>query len=146
MSNVPVPQRTLDQWARFTDEIRFKALDIRSDVACGHREKAREELIGLHLDAAAALSSMREAGANLPDYLPRPDPVPLDLLDTSANRRLARALREAYEAAQEVDKERGTYDPDEPEDGPTALPIVELLARVEEEVFGPSGSGEGAGR
>jgi len=30
--------------------------------------------------------------------------------------------------------------PDEPEDGPTALPIVELLARIEEEVFGPRGS------
>ena len=100
----------------------------------------------LHLDAAAALSSMREASANLPDYLPRPDPVPIHLLDTPAQRRLARALREAYEAAQEVDRERGTLDPDEPEDGPVALPIVELLARVEEEVFGPSGRGEGAER
>lgn len=53
------------------------------------------------------------------------------------------ALREAYEAAQEVDREQGTLDPDEPMDGPTALPIVDLLARVEEEVFGPTGRGEG---
>lgn len=34
----------------------------------------------------------------------------------------------------------------EPEDGPTALPIVELLVRVEEEVYGPAGRGEGAER
>ena len=60
-----------------------------------------------------------------------------------SNIRLARALREAYEAAQEVDREQGTFDPDEPEDGPTALPIVELLALVEEEVFVPTGRGEG---
>lgn len=144
MSTVPVEQEALDAWARFAEAVRVGALNIRSDVACSRREKAQEALTDLHLQGAAALVSLHAAGALLPAGRRSAEPVPLDLLDTPANRRLARALREAYEAAVEVDRERGTFDPDEPMDGPTAAPIVELLAAVELEVYGPTGRGEGA--
>jgi hypothetical protein len=58
---------------------------------------------------------------------------------TPANRCLLRALHDAYEAAQEVDGERGTKDC-------TADDAVGLLARVQMEVYGPEEHGEGADR
>lgn len=142
MSNVPVPQDRIDAWARFAETVRCRTSQIRSANARGMAQVVEEIANNMHLEAAAALVDMERAGAITPAGLPTPREVPLHLLDTPANRRLARALRDAYEAAVEVDRERGAYTPGEPEDGPAALPIVELLIRVEEECYGPAGRGE----
>ncbi len=82
------------------------------------------------------------AGAAPPGEL-QPPSMGLNMLNTPANRRLARALRAAYQAAVEVDRERGYQKPSEPEEGPTARSLIDLLVRVEEEVCGPARRGEG---
>jgi hypothetical protein len=61
--------------------------------------------------------------------------VPLDLLDTPANRRLLAALEVAWTAAREVDYERGYGD-----DGP-AQDLEDWVAGTKEEIYGPAGSG-----
>lgn len=142
MTTLPVEQRQVDAWTRFANDVRNQAMRIRTMIAGRRLDDARESLLTMHLQAAAAMVSMEEAGGATPGELPPPAAVPLHLLDTPANRRLARCLRDAYEAAVEVDRERGAYTEGEPEDGPAALPIVELLWRVEEECYGPAGRGE----
>lgn len=62
--------------------------------------------------------------------------VPLQLLDTPANRRLLRALEEAHEAALAVDHERGYG-----EDGP-AQDLENMVCETREEIFGPAGMRE----
>lgn len=144
MSNVPIPQEQLDGWARFADHVRTEVFPIQRMIARREYQQADESLTQLHLDAAAALTSLREAGAARPNAVMPPKPVPLELLNTAANRRLAYCLRMALEAAQEVDKERGSFIAAEPYDGPCTLPIAELLSKVELEIGGPEGLGEGA--
>lgn len=131
-----VPQDRLDAWAKTANRIRRDTLKIGKLMAGGERQAADELATELHIEAAGLLVSLRDAGARMPDGFPSSPNVPLHLLDTPANRRLARALREAYEAAIEVDLERGYG-----EDGP-AEHIGELLGRVEQEVFGPAGARE----
>lgn len=142
MSTLPIEQRTLDTWAEFAETVRDTSVRVQVHLAKRKLHTADVELQILFHAAAAVFVSMQRAGAQTPDCLP-PAAVPLHMLDTPANRRLARALRDAYEAAVEVDRERGTYTEGEPEDGPTAMPIVELLVRVEEECFGPAGCERG---
>lgn len=137
--NVPVPQEQLDAWARFANQVRVDVFPIQLQIARREYKAADESLTQLHLDAAAALTSMREAGATRPNAAMSPEPVSLELLDTSANRRLAYYLRMAVEAAQEVDRERGQFTEEDAFDGPSTLPIAELLAKVEGEISGPVG-------
>jgi hypothetical protein len=139
VSNVPIPQDQLDAWARFANHVRTGTFPVQAMLARREYDKADEALTQLHLDAAAALTSLREAGAARVTPTMAPKPVPLELLNTAANRRLAYQLRMALEAAQEVDKERGSFMADEPYEGPCTLPIAERLAKVEQEVFGPAG-------
>lgn len=141
---IPVDEKVLESLAHFADFTRVSALNLWGKANARNQPEAGE-LMQMHMDAAAALVLLRENGAPMSDGLPTPEPVPLHQLDTPANRRLCRALREAFEAAVEVDRERGFTDED-PEDGPSALPIAELLVKVEQEVYGPSGKGEGAER
>lgn len=135
-----VPQDKLDAWAETVNRIRRDCPKIGKRIAAREYREADELATDLQMTAAALLSEMERAGSARPSSLPPANGVPLHLLDTPANRRLARALREAYEAAQAVDYERGYG-----EDGP-AEHIGELLGRVEQEVFGPAGQGEGSAR
>lgn len=125
-------QDEIDRWAQFAETVRTTTLSLAPKTV----EPIQSELIRLHLAAALALSGMEEAGASTPQSLPSPESVPLHLLDTPTNRRFALRLREAYEAAREVDQERGYGD-----DGPADY-LADLLARVEIEIYGPTGSGE----
>jgi hypothetical protein len=143
MTTVSVEQDQLDRWATFADRVRKQEPGIRRNIARGEREFAYAKLVDLGVDAGRTVNDLQAAGAVLLDDS-RP-PTPAHLLDTPANRRLATALREAYAAAQEVDKERGQFNPAEPEDGPVSLPVVEILAKVETEVYGPLGTGDGPG-
>lgn len=90
--------------------------------------------------AANLETRLERAGAAAP--APRHQ-VPLDLLDTPANRKYADALREAWEAGLAVDRER--YGPKIGTDG-CAQVIEMVLADVEMEIYGPAGRGEGISR
>ena len=86
--------------------------------------------------AAQMEARLEQAGAERPAIIAQPFAVSQSLLDTPANRRKAWALREAYEAALEVDRER--YGERIGTDG-EAQAIEMLLADVEEELRGPVG-------
>lgn len=88
-------------------------------------------LAALELQGAAVGVAMEQAGADRPGSLPAPPDVPLQLLDTPANRRYLAALQEAHTAALTVDQERYGS-----EDGPAACVLSELVAVVEIEVYG----------
>jgi hypothetical protein len=128
-----IPQDDLDALARLAEGIRSGGLEVVSLILRGKYEQARDKATELHIDGAQILTKLHEAGAMLPSSLPQSDGVPLDLLSTPANRRLAAALREAHEAAREVDQERG-YSEHVREQA-----VEDLLAVVEMEVRGPLG-------
>ncbi len=106
----------LTAWNRFAELTRNTAIATRLAYARGDRDKGRKFLQDLEQSAAVASVDMEAAGADRPQNLPAPADVPLNLLSTEASRRYARLMREAYEAAREVDRERGYG-----EDGPAAV-------------------------
>lgn len=132
-----IQQEELDRWAQFVDEVRVKMPLLDTLIAQRKLPEARAMAMALHLSAASVLARMEREGAGLPDYLPAAPNVPLELLTSEKNRRFARALREAVEAAVEVDKERDWFPA-----GPSCL-LADTLHRVEVEVYGPNGKGEG---
>lgn len=132
-----VEDEELARWARFADAVRNDSLRLCRLLAGGKMSDANRLLMEMHLAAARTLSAMELAGAEIPSYLPRASDTSLTLLTSEANRRYCLKLREAWEAAIEVDKERGCYP-----DGPADL-LADRLARVEREVYGPAGLGEG---
>lgn len=77
-------------------------------------------------------------GASHPAGVSGGDTLPLDMLDTPANRRFLAALEAAAEAGAEVDRERGWIDESgEPIGHGETLAGLALLAR--REIFGPEG-------
>jgi hypothetical protein len=131
-----IENEELAWWARFADKVRNQALWLGRLMAAGRLTEARNAASELHLEAARTLTAMENAGAEIPAYLPAMPDVPLEVLTSPANCRLYRALREAAEAAREVDRERGR------EVGWSDF-ITDKLNRVELEVYGPAGHGEG---
>lgn len=124
----------LTGWNRFAQLARNTAIAARLAYAKGDREKGKAMLHDLEQAAAAAAASLEAAGADRPQGLPTPSPVPLALLDTPASRRYARLMREAYEAARAVDRERGFG-----EDGPAD--VLEGFAEdAELDAYGPAGA------
>lgn len=100
----------------------------------GHRQGEQlQDLMGM---AAQMETRLEQAGAERPALVAAPMTVPLALLDTPANRRYARALREAWEAGLAVDRER--YGESIGTDG-CAQVIEMVLADVEQEIGGPAG-------
>lgn len=133
-----VPQDTLNGWRRALDTLRGTLNALRVELNAGRRTQAQDALS--EADNAARLLglSMEDAGAELPAYRePRPT-VPLQLMDTPANRRYAAKLREAWEAGLAVDRER--YGESIGTDG-CAQMVEMLLADVEQECFGAVGAG-----
>ena len=110
-----VTNEKLTGWNRFAQLARNTAIAARLAYAKGERDKGRLMLQDLEQAAAAAAVSLEAAGADRPHGLPEAAPVPLALLDTPKSRRYAKLMREAYEAAREVDQERG-YGEDGPAD------------------------------
>lgn len=100
----------LSAWNRFAQLARNTAISARLVYAKGDAEKGRAMLRDLEEAAAAASVSLEAAGADRPQALPPALVVPLALLNTPKSRRYARLMREAYEAAREVDRERGYGD------------------------------------
>ncbi len=119
---------------------RALAVRLKGAVWSALRETGhtRESLLVEAGHLAANLETrLDRAGAQAPaaSVAPRHE-TPLRLLDTPANRRYARALREAWEAGLAVDRER--YGEAIGTDG--AAQVIEMvLADVEAEVRGPQG-------
>ena len=95
-----------------------------------------QEAAGL---AANLETRLEQAGAVRPRALPQPDAVPLELLDTPANRRYRDALAVAWQAGLAVDRER--YGDKIGTDG-CAQVIEMVLADVVLEIDGPGGRDE----
>ena len=130
--NIPLDQ--LNRWRAFAELARSTAVSARLSYARASFPQGREMLAALEAQAAAVGVSMEQGGADRPGFLPAPANVPLQLLDTPANRRFLEALQEAHSAALAVDRERHGS-----QDGPAAHAVSELVATVEMEVYGPQG-------
>ena len=131
-----VPQEDLNGMAAL-------ALRVKETVWRANRADAatRGALLREAADLAANLQTrLDRAGADRPAAVPTSRyEVPLQLLDTPANRRYLETLRAAWEAALAVDRER--YGPTIGTDG-CAQVIEMVLADVEQEVLGAAGGRE----
>lgn len=130
--NIPLDQ--LNRWRAFAELARSTAVSARLCYARGKAQQGREMLAVLEVQGAAVGVAMEQAGADRPGSLPAPPDVPLQLLDTPANRQYLAALQEAHAAALAVDRERYGS-----QDGPAAGAVSELVAAVKIEVFGAQG-------
>ena len=130
-----VPQQTLDGWRAAVERLRNQVFAARRSARAGNGAAAVDTLDRAHDEVITLGVSLDQAGAQRPDTLRRPTPVPLEMLSTPANRRYLDALEEAHRRALAVDAER--YG--EGEDGPAAGMIELLVSETREEVFGPVG-------
>ncbi len=135
-----VPQDTLNA---------CRSLAVRLKQSLWQAARARSDTRAALLEDAGHLAANLEtrldrAGAEAPAAAPaNRHQVPLDLLDTPANRKYADALRAAWEAGLAVDRER--YGESIGTDG-CAQVIEMVLADVEMEIYGPAGRGESVWR
>ena len=127
-----VPQNELDGLRALVAKIKAKGSQAMRSYSSTQGERL-EELMGL---AAQLETRLEQAGAQRPAVIAAPTTVPLELLDTPANRRYAQALRVAWEAGLAVDRER--YGERIGTDG-CAQVIEMVLADVEQEIYGPAG-------
>ncbi|HZO86861.1 MAG TPA: hypothetical protein VFB38_00875 [Chthonomonadaceae bacterium] len=116
----------------FVRAVHLQALWIRDYIESGRLDQARECALALHLRAAHALPCLRET--LLPASRESDTEVPLPLLGSEKSRALAKALRDAAECAQAVDRERHI-----PYAGSFGEYLESLAVCVEEEVYGPKG-------
>ena len=131
-----VPDDTLSRLLGLTQRLQGYYFTVGRAVMDGQPEIAEDRLKDLLADVGAMTSLLLQAGALPPDQdLPDIDSVPIDKLDTPANRRLLSALERAYETALDVDEERwpgiGTNG--------MAQGLEMELRRVRLEVLGPAG-------
>lgn len=120
------------------DALRALAGRCKAQTQQAHRAPsilAGDMLEQLQRDLAQLETRLEQVGAQRPLQAPQPVSVPLDKLDTPANRRYAERLREAWEAGLAVDRER--YGESIGTDG-CAQVIEMVLADVEEEIGGPA--------
>jgi hypothetical protein len=130
-----VPDKTLSRLLVHAQRIQSYYFTVGRAVMDGQPEIAEERLQNLLADAGAMVSMLLQAGAVPPDQdLPVLGAVPIDKLDTPANRRLLAKLEEAYEAARAVDEERwpgiGSHG--------MAQGLELEIERVRMEIFGPT--------
>jgi len=121
------------------DAMREKANRSGAGRLAGDIETIRER-------AVVALNTLVGVGATDPEDAQRAEngthiaPVPLQLLDTPANRELLRCLLLTMDAALAVDKERG-------HDGDGFAEVIEhFAAGVQTEIYGPADLRQGAGK
>ncbi len=135
-----VPQDDLNLWRQFFETLRVQMFDGQKQLAARNFAAVNNALANTASAAARMGIRLERAGADRPAELPPAPQTPLEKLDTPANRRYADALRAAWEAGLEVDRER--YGPKIGTDG--CAQVVEMvLADVEIEIYGPQGRGEG---
>lgn len=126
----------LSEWAEMADNTARKIAHMEQHLSRSEFNQAARAADQARSLAVRLRCALERAGAIPPPDRPQPESTPLHLLCTPASRRLADALLAAAEAAQDVDAERG-------EDGWGDV-LADMAAAVNEEVYGPSGRGEGA--
>lgn len=136
-----IPQEELNTLEKNAVAVNGRLLRARDALRCGQGAQAGEALEEaqsvnwtsrralLRLGAADSIRAASEAAG------PRFEKdTPLHLLSSPANKRLYRALRDAYEAMREVEQERG-------EEDDVSAAMLETVLEVEQEVYGAVGSG-----
>ena len=133
-----INQDELNQWRRTAGQLRVTCREALASLHAGKIIYGREVVEQAEDQARRLTLQLEKAGADRPDAPPPSlaEGVPLHLLNTPANRRYLSLLRETYEAALAVDRER--YGADIGTDG-LAQRIEDVLADVEEEVDGAVG-------
>ena len=133
-----VSQDELNQWRLTAGLVRVTCRGALLDLNAGNTAHARLLVEQTEDEARRLALRLEKAGADRPDAPPPAftEGVPLHLLNTPANRRYLSLLRETYEAALVVDRER--YGADIGTDG-LAQRVEDILADVEEEVGGAVG-------
>lgn len=132
-----IRQADLDALARAFFTVNSHCLEAAAKVRHGNPVEAQETIAEARRVAWSGYQGAKRAGAASPEAMPEPSggPVPLYLLDTPKNRRLLSALLEAYNAAADVDTERGH----DPGDGFAAI-IGSYLVDKRDEINGPVGA------
>ena len=133
-----IAQDELNQWRRTAGQLRVVCRTAIHDLRGGKTQHALRRVEAAEDEARRLALQLERAGADRPDAPPPSltEGVPLHLLNTPANRRYLSLLRETYEAALAVDRER--YGADIGTDG-LAQRIEDVLADVETEIGGPAG-------
>ena len=128
----------LNGWRRTAGLLRVTCRAALKDINAGNINHARQLVETAEDEARRLALRLEKAGADRPDAPPPAfaEGVSLHLLNTPANRRYLSLLRETYEAALAVDRER--YGESIGTDG-CAQVIEMVLADVEEEVGGAVG-------
>ena len=103
-----VGQEELNQWRRTAGQLRVTCREVLACLHSGKIIRGREVAEQAEDQARRLALRLEKAGADRPDSPPPSltEGVPLHLLNTPANRRLLSLLRETYEAALAVDRER----------------------------------------
>lgn len=127
-----VPQNDLNSLRVLAGKIKQAGSQAMRAVGREQAERAAE-VIGL---AAQLETRLEQAGAERPAGRAPVRVVPLEMLDTPANRHYLELLRETHDAGMAVDRER--FGPSIGTDG-CAQVIEMVLAEVEQEVYGPAG-------
>ena len=124
-----ISQQQLNEWRELMRRVCLGTLEVQQSLAAHNREKVNLILEHLGGEAARAVASLDQSGAQALSY---PGFMLSDCShDTLANRQYLSALRNAMHAAQVVDLERS-------EDEMPAADLVQLLvANVTRKIFGP---------
>jgi hypothetical protein len=133
-------QETLDRAGRAADRSVRSILEAQGALMQGDPDEARFHVDEANEAAQNLFLLLRDAGANVPGA-PASAPIPLELLDTPATRRLLDALQYAVECAQTVDRERGwTMDGTASGEGIGLTDSVgDVYERFRQQVEGPRG-------
>jgi hypothetical protein len=134
-----IEQSELDDWVSTCQALGGLVNGLEGQIRAGARPAAEQSLTAMRDKLATIERRVIRAGGRsslvVPDIAVQPE-IPLELLDTPANRHFARLLREAMQACQDVERERGIAD------GASEV-LEDWLVQVEEELHGPTGKGEG---
>lgn len=134
-----IAQDELNAWAQTCAHANARCLAAQDALRHAEGEKAQASIEEARQAVAMLWRKLERAGAESPmpafmaeQIRDRALSVPLDLLDSPANRRYARLLRETWEALKEVEQERSI------QDGASEV-LEDWLVEVEEEIYGPAG-------
>lgn len=131
-------------------EVQFQALELLPTSTPEEVVQIKEEILAAAREADSAAQDaylgLLALGAEVPVGAPKPQPIPLEKLDTPDSRELLDLLRRAQEVAERVDASRGRSLPDsfslqpgESRGTDLAEKLSQIVLRVRLEVEGPQG-------
>ena len=135
-----VPREMLTIWRGRMERLRNLTISTQMSAARRDQPAVQSGMQEAHDLAIFTGVEMEQHGADRPAHMAAPTgfETPLDLLNSSANKRLMSNLRAALEQAHRVDDERGV----ERGEGAVSGIVGMLLGQVEMECYGPTGARE----